>query len=693
MEERIIDLLKQNSSLNIIDINDILGLKDPVEFSNLQETLDNMCEDGILYHSNKDKYLLFENSHLLKGKLQLKSSGYGFVLDTGLEKDIYINEKDINGALDGDIVAVEITNKRDFEGKIVKILKRNDKVLVGEVVVIDNKFYVSIDKKGNNIYIPNDKLNGAVEGHKVVVKRDEKKRTMGEIVTIIGHKNDVGVDILSYVYKYEFKPNFPDDVMLEIDAIPDSVLESELEGRVDLRDKKVFTIDGADTKDIDDAIYCYKNEDNTYTLGVCIADVSHYVKMGSKIDVEAYERGTSVYLVDRVLPMLPHKLSNGICSLNPEVDRLALSCIMKIDNKGNVIDYDICESVIRSRKKMTYDAVNSILENNVVPPGYEEFVDDLKLMNELSNILRKKMVARGYIDFDTKEAKILVDENCHPYEIKLREQRTGEELIENFMIVANETVASSIFYRSDDVPGIYRVHDKPNEAKLQSFTEFLSSHGYSVVGKKRGNITVKDLRNIIDQIDDERVKPILNELLVRSMAKAVYSNENIGHFGLGSRCYSHFTSPIRRYPDLVLHRLVKLYNGSYDYDLIDYFKKELPIICEHTSERERAADSCERDVDKMKMAEYMEDHIGEVFKGVISGVQEFGIFVELPNTVEGLIRVEDLPGYYTYNEKAMTLFDKKSKRRFGFGDDITVKVVKASRETSTVDFELVEDNK
>ena len=691
MKERIIELLKQNTSLNIIDINDILGLNTPVEFSELQKLVNEMCEEGILYHSNKDKYLLFENSHLVKGKLQLKSSGYGFVLGTGLEKDIYINERDINGALDGDIVAVEVTNRRDFEGKIVKILKRNDKVIIGEVVVKDNKFYVTTNKGGSDIYIPFDNLNGAVEGHKVVVKRDEKNRTMGEIVTIIGHKNDVGVDILSYVYEYGFKPKFPDEVMLEVDNIPDSVLEKEIEGRIDLRDKKVFTIDGADTKDIDDAVFCYKNDDDTYTLGVCIADVSHYVKMGSKIDIEAYERGTSVYLVDRVLPMLPHKLSNGICSLNPEVDRLALSCIMNIDSRGNVINYDICDSIIRSRKKMTYDAVNSILEKDIVPEGYEDFVDDLKTMNDLSNILRNKMVARGYIDFDTKEAKILVDEKCHPYEIKLREQRTGEKLIENFMIVANETVASSIYYRSDRVPGIYRVHDRPNEAKLQKFMDFLSTHGYSVTGKKKGKISVKDLRNIIDQIEDERVKPILNELLVRAMAKAVYSEENIGHFGLGSKCYSHFTSPIRRYPDLILHRLVKLYNGDYDYDLIDYFKKELSVMCEHTSARERDADSCERDVDKMKMAEYMEDHIGEVFEGVISGVQEFGIFVELPNTIEGLIRIEDLPGYYTFSEKAMTLYDKKSGRKFGFGDEVKVKVVKASRETSTVDFVLVKE--
>ena len=691
MKERIIELLKQNTSLNIIDINDILGLNTPVEFSELQKLVNEMCEEGILYHSNKDKYLLFENSHLVKGKLQLKSSGYGFILGTGLEKDIYINERDINGALDGDIVAVEVTNRRDFEGKIVKILKRNDKVIIGEVVVKDNKFYVTTNKSGSDICIPFDNLNGAVEGHKVVVKRDEKNKNMGEIVTIIGHKNDVGVDILSYVYEYGFKPKFPDEVMLEVDNIPDSVLEKELEDRIDLRDKKVFTIDGADTKDIDDAIFCYKNDDGTYTLGVCIADVSHYVKMGSKIDIEAYERGTSVYLVDRVLPMLPHKLSNGICSLNPEVDRLALSCIMKIDSKGNVINYDICDSIIRSRKKMTYDAVNSILEKDIIPEGYEDFVDDLKTMNDLSNILRNKMIARGYIDFDTKEAKILVDEKCHPYEIKLREQRTGEKLIENFMIVANETVASSIYYRSDRVPGIYRVHDRPNEAKLQKFMDFLSTHGYSVTGKKKGKISVKDLRNIIDQIEDERVKPILNELLVRAMAKAVYSEENIGHFGLGSKCYSHFTSPIRRYPDLILHRLVKLYNGDYNYDLIDYFKKELSVMCEHTSARERDADSCERDVDKMKMAEYMEDHIGEVFEGVISGVQEFGIFVELPNSVEGLIRIENLPGYYTFSEKAMTLYDKKSGRKFGFGDEVKVKVVKASRETSTVDFVLVKE--
>lgn len=699
MKERIIELLNENTSLTIMEINDKLLLNTINEYQKLENILDELVSDGILYYSErKKKYLLLENSHLVKGELILNDKGFGFIEIGKDKKDVYVNEKNINGALDGDMVLFEYLNKDPLkpEGKIIKVIKRNYDPLVGEVVLIDRDYFVKPDKSGKNIYIPRDYLNGAVEGHKVVVEPLKEGNRIGKITKIIGHKNDVGVDILSFVYEYNFNPEFPEEVINELDTIPQFLSNEDIKnglasGRIDLRNKVIFTIDGADTKDIDDAISIEKISDNEYILGVHIADVSYYVKEGSKIDEEAYFRGTSVYLVDRVLPMLPHKLSNGICSLNENEDRFAMSCIMHIDSRGNVTKYDIVPSIIKSRKKMTYDAVNSILENNVVPEGYEEFESTLRVMEELSKILRKKMIGRGYIEFESDEAKIIVDDNCHPIDIKARVQRTGEELIENFMIVANETVASSIFYKN--LPGIYRVHDKPNEKRIEEFIKFLSLHGYTASGKNKIENS-KDLQKILNSLENVPEIKVLHDMAIRSQAKAVYSDVNIGHFGLGSKCYSHFTSPIRRYPDLILHRLVREYNYSYSEDIITKNKEYLPVASEHLSIREQEAQNCERDVDKMKKAEYMMDHIGEIYEGIISGVQEFGFFVELDNTVEGLVKVEDIKGdYFIYNPDLMALLGKRSKRKYAFGDKVVVKVIGADKDRSTVDFEIYEENK
>lgn len=694
MKERIIELLNDNISLTIMDINDKLSLKTIEEYQRLENILNELVSDGILYYSErKNKYLLLENSHLVKGELILNSKGFGFI-EVGKDiKDVYVNEKNINGAEDGDLVLFEYLNKDILkpEGRIIKTIKRNYDPLVGEVILIEGDYFVKTDKKGKNIYIPRDYLNGAVEGHKVVVEPLKEGKRVGKITKIIGHKNDVGVDILSFVYEYNFSPEFPDEVIEELDTIPQFLTSNDIdnglkEGRLDLRDDVIFTIDGADTKDIDDAISIKKISDNEYILGVHIADVSYYVKEDSLIDKEAYNRGTSVYLVDRVLPMLPHKLSNGICSLNENEDRFAMSAIMHIDNKGNVTKYEITPSIIRSRKKMTYDNVNLILEDNIVPEGYEEYADILKTMEELSKILRKKMISRGYIEFESTEAKILVDSSCHPIEIKPREQRTGEELIENFMIVANETVSSSIFYKN--LPGIYRVHDKPNEKRIQEFIKFLSLHGYTAVGKNKIE-NPKDLQRILNSLENVPEVKVLHDMAIRSQAKAIYSDINIGHFGLGSKCYSHFTSPIRRYPDLILHRLVREYNYNYSEDIINRNKEYLPVASEHLSIREQEAQNCERDVDKMKKAEYMMDHIGEVYEGIISGVEEFGIFVELDNTCEGLVRIEDIKGdYYIYNPDLMALLGKRTKKKYAFGDKIVVKVIGADKDRSTIDFEI-----
>ena len=696
MKERIIELLNNNTTLTIMEINDRLELKTVEEYQRLQNTLDSLVSDGVLYYSDKKKkYLLLENSHLVKGRLILNEKGFGFI-DIGKDsKDVYVSEKNINGAIDDDLVLFEYINKsiERPEGKIIKVIKRNYEPLVGEVILIDGDYFVKPDKKGSNIYIPKDNLNGAVEGHKVVVEPLKEGKRVGKIIKIIGHKNDVGTDILSFVYEYNFKPEFPSEVMDEIEDIPsyltDEEINKELKGnRIDLRDKIIFTIDGIDTKDIDDAISLSKDEKGLYHLGVHIADVSYYVKEGSLLDEEAYFRGTSVYLVDRVLPMLPHKLSNGICSLNENEDRFALSCEMVIDSSGHIIKYNIFPSIIKSRKKMNYDDVNEILENNKVPNGYEEYADTLRLMEELSQILRKKMISRGYIEFESSEAKIKVDENCHPVTIEARVQRKGEELIENFMIAANETVASSIYYKG--LPGIYRVHDKPDEKRLGEFMKFLSLHGYVVNGKNKIT-SPKDLQYILKQLDNVPEEMVLHDMAIRCQAKAVYSDINIGHFGLGSKCYSHFTSPIRRYPDLILHRLVKDYNYNYSDKIISERRESIPVMAEHCSAREMDAQNCERDVDKMKKAEYMMDHIGEVYEGIISGVQEFGIFVELDNTVEGLIKVENIKGdYFVYNKDLMALVGKKSNRKYSFGDKITIRVIGADKDKAQVDFEIVD---
>ena len=697
MKERIIELLSESTSLTIVEINDKLGFTNLSEYKNLQNILDEMVSDGILYYSDKKKkYLLLENSHLLKGRLILNDKGFGFIdLDNG-EKDVYVNESNINNADDDDLVLFEYINKDKErpEGRIVKVIKKNYDPVVGEVILDNGDFFVRPDKKGRDIYIPREYLSGAVEGHKVVVEPLKEGKRIGKIIKIIGHKNDVGVDILSFVYEYDFHPDFTDEVLSELDSIPSFLSEEDINkelssGRRDLRDKVIFTIDGADTKDIDDAISLEKTEDGNYHLGVHIADVSFYVKEGTKIDEEAYFRGTSVYLVDRVLPMLPHKLSNGICSLNENEDRFAMSCDMIIDNNGNVIKYDIYPSIIRSRKKMTYENVNMILEENTTPSGYEEFSNTLLLMFELSKILRKKMVNRGYIEFESSEAKIIVDENCHPIEIKKRVQRSGEELIENFMIAANETVASSIFYK--ELPGIYRIHDKPDEKRLTEFLTFLSLRGYVVTGKNKVK-TSKDLQNILKQLDNVPEREILDDMAIRSQAKAIYSDVNIGHFGLGSKCYSHFTSPIRRYPDLILHRLIRDYNYNYSDRVISENREKLPVMAEHCSQREVAAQNCERDVDKMKKAEYMLDHIGDVYEGIISGVQEFGMFVELDNTVEGLIKCESMKGdYYVYNKDMMALIGKGSGKKYAFGDKVTITVVDVNKDKSLIDFELYND--
>lgn len=693
MESKILEILSgKNKSLTIMEINDLLGLHTIEEYQELEKTLNILCMEAQIYYSEKKKrYTLFSNTNYMKGKLIVNPKGYGFViLDDNDREDIFINSRNMLDAKSNDIVLVEYINKHNKEGKVTKVIKRDESNLVGLFDSENGIDYVILDKKEYGKYIiPKGFSKGAVPGHKVLVRRlFNGAFNEAEVIKIIGHKNDVGIDILSYVYEYGFDPTYSDDVMAEVEKIPSEVSEEEMLSRTDLRDKMIFTIDGKDTKDIDDAISIEKIDNDKYILGVHIADVSHYVKKGSYLDDDAYERGTSVYLVDRVVPMLPHKLSNGICSLNPNVDRLAMSCVMEINGKGYVSNYQIFKSVIRSKKQMNYDDVNSILEDNVIPSGYEEYVDTLRIMNELSNILRKKMVRHGYIEFNIKEPKIIVDDSCHPVDIKVCEQRTGEKLIENFMIVANETVAG--FIEDKNLPGIYRVHDKPNKEKLIEYLKFLSIKGYNIKADVN-RFSPKDYQNIINKFKNDPARDILGTLAIQTMSKAKYSDINIGHYGIASKRYSHFTSPIRRYPDLTLHRLLKDYLGTPNSKVIDSWRKSLPGISIQTSKKELDSVDCERDVEKMKKAEYMMDHIGEVYTGVISGIMDFGFFVMLDNTVEGLVRLDSLKGdYYSYNKNRYMIIGKNKGKMYTYGDVVKVEVIAASKDTSQVDFVLSE---
>lgn len=699
MKEQILEILKrENKALGVYEINDLLGLKSSNDLQELLKNLEELINDVKIYHTNKDKYLLFENSHLKTGRLIVNKKGYGFV-DIEGDEDVYIAAKNMNGALHSDLVVVEITSKRglDLEGRILKIIKRELKTVVGTIIKVNNKLKLKIDddKININIVLQEDSLKNVVEGHKVVVSvlsRIDNHNFKGEIIKIIGHINDPGVDILSIAAKHDINDEFSDEVIKEVEQLPNEVLDSEYIGRTDLRDKMIFTIDGDDTKDIDDAISLKKLENGNYELGVHIADVSHYVQLDSALDKEAYERGTSVYLADRVIPMLPHKLSNGICSLNPNVDRLTISCVMEIDSKGEVVNYDIFESVIKSNIQMTYKNVNKILEEDIIPDGYEKYADTLKEMKILADILRKNKTEKGYIDFDLDESKIIVNEKGDAIDITLRDRGTGEKLIEDFMIAANETVARHIFYM--DYPFVYRVHGEPNEEKITKFLHYVSILGYSITGKVN-KITPKAMQKILEQLKDAKEYSMLSSQLLRSMQKAVYDTKNIGHFGLSSKCYTHFTSPIRRYPDQTVHRLLHtyLFNKNLNIDTIRYWENRLPFIAEHSSLKERNSIECEREVDDMKKAEYMEKHIGEKFQGVISGVMSFGIFVELPNLIEGLVHVEDMKGdFYTYDESAFALIGKKNKRGYRLGDDITVIVKSASKEKHTIDFVIDNSN-
>ena len=698
IKKEIIELLSDKKAREAIDIIKALGYSKELD-SLIMETIQEMTNEYDLYMTKHNRYMNFEDSEasrdMYKGFFDTAKDGYGFVRVHNLESDIFIPIDAKGTAMQDDLVLVKITkgetNTKNCEGKIIKVLKRKNNSKVGEVIIKNKKTFVCLNTSRSKdlLYLTGD-TNRLVEGDLVTVKLlEESSYPACSLIDRIGHKNDPGIDIEVVLIEHGFDIEFPDDVKEQLKMIPTEVLESDLEGRTDLRDKEIFTIDGDDTKDIDDAISLEKLANGNYLLGVHIADVSYYVRENSPLDKEARKRGTSVYLADRVVPMLPHQLSNGICSLNPEVDRLAISCMMELDPKSNFVNYDIFPSVIRSRKQMTYKKVNMILEEGLTPVGYEPFVETLQNMHELAKIVRQRKINQGYIDFDVDEAKIIVDSEANVIDIQRRYRGTGEKLIEDFMILANEAVATYI--GNCNLPGVYRVHGNVNEERLHKFIQVLSVLGIDIKDNLN-SINQKTIQRIIKIIHDKRPEAfqVLSTYMLSCMAKAKYQTENIGHFALALRNYTHFTSPIRRYPDTTTHRLLREYFFSKDgltEEKIRHFETILDEICLTSSERERASIECEREVDKMKMAEYMENHIGEEYSGIISGLTTNGMFVLLDNLVEGMIRYDNFKEKINYDSEKEIAIGSNTKRVFTLGTKINVKVIAASKATSQIDFE------
>lgn len=663
--------------------------------SELKEVLDSLLEEGKIGVSKKGKY----------GKPDLGSvagvysghpKGFGFVTVEGLSQDIFIPEEKSGGALHGDKVLVFIEEEpgdgRRAEGHVLKILEHANREIIGFYQKNKNFGFVIPDnqKLAKDIFIPQGKDMGAVTGHKVVVRVTDfgssDRKPEGIITEILGHVNDPGTDILSIVRAYGLPEEFPVEVMSQVARIPDEISEEDRRGRLDLRELKTVTIDGEDAKDLDDAITISKT-DGVYSLGVHIADVTNYVTEHSPLDQEALKRGTSVYLVDRVIPMLPHKLSNGICSLNQGEDRLALSCIMEIDGNGNVIGHRIAETVINVDRRMTYTAVNAIVTDHKeeVMKEYEEFVPMFELMKELADILREKRKQRGSIDFDFPETKVILDERGKPLEIKPYERNAATRIIEDFMLMANETVAEDYYWQ--ELPFLYRTHDNPDPEKMKSLATLINNFGYSL-RFHNGEVYPKEVQKLLANVEDTPEEALISRLALRSMKQAKYTVDNTGHFGLAAKYYTHFTSPIRRYPDLQIHRIIKEnLKGGLSEKRISHYHKLLQPVSVQASALERRADEAERETVKLKKCEYMEKHIGEEFEGVVSGVTGWGLYVELPNTVEGLIHVNDLTDdYYHFDEEHYELVGEMTRKTYKLGQPICVAVAGTDKLLRTIDF-------
>lgn len=666
----------------------------------LREVLLALEADGKIYLSKRGKYVRGEAKHLT-GVFRANVRGFGFVVTEGEDSDVFIGEEDTGGAFDGDKVEFVLTKEgrgRSREGKITRIISRGLKEIVGLYQKKDTQNYGFVipdnQKFARDVFIPIEKSKGAVNGHKVVVELtsygEAGKKPEGKVTEIIGHINDPGTDIMSIVKGYGLPVEFSEKILNQADRVAKDVSQADMAGRKDLRGWQMVTIDGEDAKDLDDAVSLTKEGDN-YILGVHIADVTNYVQENSAIDREARERGTSVYLVDRVIPMLPHRLSNGICSLNAGTDRLALSCIMTVNPKGVVIGHEIAETVIRVDERMTYTSVKKILEDEdpAERARYGELVPLFERMRELSRVLREQRQRRGSIDFDFPETFLVLDENGRPTDIRPYDRNVATKIIEDFMLLANETVAEDYYWQ--ELPFVYRTHEVPDEEKIRALATFINNFGYSMhIGVNE--IRPKEIQKLLAKVEDTPEEAMICRLALRSMKQARYLPENIGHFGLAANYYTHFTSPIRRYPDLQIHRIIKdNLRGRMDEKRIEHYQGILEEVTKHSSEMERRADEAERETIKLKKAEYMQQHIGEEYEGVISGMTKWGMYVELANTVEGLVHVTNMTDdHYDYYEDRYEMTGAHTHKTYKLGQQIRVRVIGADRLMRTIDFEIAE---
>ena len=684
-----------------MDIQELVSVFDinPDEYKSFKKVLKTMEKEGLIVRTKKDKFGVPERLGLISGKLEVHSKGYGFLIpENEGEKDVFIPSSSMNGAMNGDKVLVQITREdikgKKREGEVREVLSRANNKIIG--VYEDSRnfgFVVPEDSRLNqDIFISKKDRNGANEGDLVIceiVKWADKRRSPeGVIKEVLGKKGDKGLDILTIIKKYGLPEEFPAKVINYAENIEEEIPEKEYARRTNLR---MVTIDGEDAKDLDDAVSIERLDNGKFRLGVHIADVSHYVKEKNPLDREALKRGTSVYLIDRVIPMLPKKLSNGICSLNPKVDRLALSCFMIIDNKGKVIQHEIEETVIKTSERMTYTDVTKILENNdeELIKRYDYLVDDFRAMEELCNILREKRMRRGAIDFNFEESKIILNDLGKPVDIKPYDRAIANRIIEEFMLVCNETIAEHMYWTN--LPFVYRIHEDPDEEKLEKFKEFVYNLGYVVRWGQEAH--PRALQDILDKVKGKKEETVVSTLLLRSMMQAKYSPECVGHFGLAAKYYCHFTSPIRRYPDLQIHRIIKeQLNGKIDEKRIAKLSNIVEIASKQSSEMERLAQEAEREVDDLKKAEYMQERIGEEFSAIISSVTSFGLFAELPNTIEGLIHITALDDdYYIYDEAHLCLIGERTKKVYRLGDEVKVRCSRVDIDNREVYFDLIEE--
>ncbi|AJA48881.1 ribonuclease R [Clostridium pasteurianum DSM 525 = ATCC 6013] len=704
LRESIVAFMREQAykPMNILELSRIFDIK-RLESKNFKKLLKDMEQEGLIVKNRTKHYGVPERMGLVVGKLQGNAKGFGFVICEWERPDIFIASSFMNGAMNGDKVVAKITREENggkkCEGEIIRILERANKTIIG--VYEDSKnfgFVVPDDVRiHQDVFIPKSVKGNAKTGDVVIaeiIEWPEKRRNPeGKIIEVLGKKEDKGVDILTIIKKHKLPEEFPDKVLNFADKIPDTIPEEEYKNRRDLRDIKMVTIDGEDAKDLDDAVSIEKLENGNYYLGVHIADVSNYVREKNPLDKEALLRGTSVYLIDRVIPMLPRKLSNGICSLNPKVDRLALSCFMEINEEGKVVNHDVFESIIKTNERMTYTDVTKIMrdKDKETIEKYKYLYEDFMAMEELCNILYKRRINRGSIDFDFQESKIILNEQGKPIDIKPYERAIANRVIEEFMLVCNETIAEHMFWTN--LPFVYRIHEDPDTEKLEHFNEFAHNLGY-VVRWGTNKVHPKELQKIIEAVKGKKEETVVSTLLLRSLKQARYSPECVGHFGLAAKYYCHFTSPIRRYPDLMIHRIIKEFlHGKIDKERSKKLIGIVDYASVQSSDMERVAQEAEREVDDLKKAEYMQGKIGEEYDGIISSVTNFGMFVELPNTIEGLVHISYLnDDYYIYDEKHLSLIGERTKKIYRLGDEVRIKVQKVNLASHEIYFEIAEND-